>query len=140
MLRIAFSTLAARKSGTLGAFAAVSLAVVLVVSCGILLESSLRAPMRVERLAAAAVVVQGDPTIRPASGEANVTVLLSERRTAQRDACGASPRRARHARVVADRSVYAQVVDRTRPPPRGAATAAPRSATAGQAPHSLRTR
>ena len=36
MLRIAFSTLAARKSGTVGAFAAVSLAVVLVVSCGIL--------------------------------------------------------------------------------------------------------
>ena len=51
MLRIALSTLAARKGGMVGAFAAVSLAVVLVVSCGILLESSLRAPIPVERLA-----------------------------------------------------------------------------------------
>ena len=60
MLRIALSTLAARKSGMLGAFAAVALAVVLVVSCGILLDSSLRAPIRVQRLAAAGVVVQAD--------------------------------------------------------------------------------
>ena len=113
MLRIAFSTLAARKSGTLGAFAAVSLAVVLVVSCGILLESSLRAPTRVERLAAAAVVVQGDPTIRPTNGEANVTVLLSERRRLSEALAARVPRLAGNRRVVADRSVYAQVVDRS---------------------------
>ena len=42
----------------LGAFAAAALAVVLVVSCGILLDSSLRAPIRVQRLADAGVVVQ----------------------------------------------------------------------------------
>ena len=66
MLRIAFSTLASRKGGTFGAFAAVALAVVLVVSCGILLESSLRAPIPVERLHAAAVVVQGEPDVKPA--------------------------------------------------------------------------
>ena len=46
MLRIALSTLAARKSGSLGALSAVVLVVVLVVSCGILLESSLRMPTR----------------------------------------------------------------------------------------------
>ena len=69
MLRIALSTLAARKSGMLGAFAAVALAVVLVVSCGILLESSLRAPIRVERLAAAGVVVAGRHRRSAASGD-----------------------------------------------------------------------
>ena len=111
MLRIALSTLAARKSGTLGAFAAVGLAVVLVVSCGILLESSLRAPIRVERLAAAAVVVQGDPTIRPASGEANVNVLLSERKRLNENLAGQLRNVSGIARVVTDRSVYAQVVD-----------------------------
>ncbi len=62
MLRIALSTLSARKGGMLGAFAAVALAVMLVVSCGILLESSLRALIPVERLAAAGVVVQADQT------------------------------------------------------------------------------
>ena len=51
MLRIAFSTLAARKSGSLGAFAAVALAVLLIVSCGVLLQSSLRVGIPVERLA-----------------------------------------------------------------------------------------
>ena len=119
MLRIAFSTLAARKSGTLGAFAAVSLAVVLVVSCGILLESSLRAPTRVERLAAAAVVVQGDPTIRPTSGEANFTVLLSERRRLSETLAARVRGLPGITGVVADRSVYAQVVDHSGRPLRG---------------------
>ena len=112
MLRIAFSTLASRKGGASGAFAAVGLAVVLVVSCAILLESSLRAPIPVDRLAAAPVVVQGDPNIKPVRGEANVSVLLGERRRL-------SPALARRinevpgvAKVVADRSIYAQVVGR----------------------------
>ena len=76
MLRIALSTLAARKGGMLGAFAAVSLAVVLVVSCGILLDSSLRAPIPVERLAAAGVVVQAHTTF---SGGGSVGISLPER-------------------------------------------------------------
>lgn len=77
MVRLAFATLQARKSGMLGALTAVGLAVVLVVSCGILLESSLRAPISVERLSAAAVVVQSSPTV---SGAGEVGVLLPERR------------------------------------------------------------
>ena len=68
MLRIALSTLAARKGGMLGAFAAVSLAVVLVVSCGILLDSSLKAPIPVERLRAAEVVVQVRSALLSPSG------------------------------------------------------------------------
>ena len=76
MLRIASSTLAARKSGMIGALAAVGLAVILVVSCGILLESSMRAPIPVERLEAAGVVVEAAPA---AAGEGNVDVSLPER-------------------------------------------------------------
>ncbi len=63
MLRIAFITLAARKSGMIGALAAVGLAVVLVVSCLILLQSSLSAPLPVERLRAASVVVQASTSV-----------------------------------------------------------------------------
>src|SRR5262249_35089023 len=110
MLRIALGTLRSRKSGTLGALAAVGLAVVLVVSSGILLESSLRKAIPVERLRAADVVVQGKPTIAPEHGEANLTVFLSERRRPPagladrvRDVPGV-------ARVVADRTVYAQLL------------------------------
>ena len=112
-MRIALSTLATRRGGTLGAFAAVSLAVILVVSCGILLESSLRAPIPVERLRAAAVVVQGDPTIEPRGGEANVTVFLSERRRLGENVAARVRRVPGVAGVIDDRSVYAQVVNRS---------------------------
>src|SRR5262245_38769268 len=115
MLRIALGTLRTRKSGTLGALAAVGLAVVLVVSSGILLESSLRKPIPVERLRAADVVVQGEPTAQATEGEADLAVFLSERRRLDpalaarlRDVPGV-------AAVVADRTVYAQLLD-----PRGA--------------------
>src|SRR5262249_55322729 len=104
------STLRARKGGALGALAAVGLAVVLVVSSGILLESSLRKPIPVERLSAADVVVQGKPTIAPERGEASLTVFLSDRRRLPaglaervRDVPGV-------ARVVADRTAYAQLL------------------------------
>ena len=79
MLRIAFITLAARKSGMIGALAAVGLAVVLVVSCLILLQSSLSAPLPVERLRAASVVVQASTSSAGLHGEANVSVSLGER-------------------------------------------------------------
>ena len=111
MLRIAFSTLASRKAGSSGAVAAVVLAVVLVVSCGILLESSLRAPIPVERLKAAAVVVEADPSIKPATGEANVTVFLGERRRLSAKLAIGIRELAGVAKVVADRSVYAQALD-----------------------------
>ena len=79
----------------LGAFAAVALAVMLVVSCGILLESSLRAPIPVERLAAAGVVVQADQTF---DGNASVLLVRAEaaagrRRRAPAGACRASEQR-----------------------------------------------
>ena len=109
MLRIAFSTLAARKGGMFGAFAAVALAVVLVVSCGILLESSLRAPIPVERLDAAAVVVQADPSF---NGKAATSASCcraqtrpGERSRSASSRCPALRRRRRPLRL-------AQVVDR----------------------------
>jgi putative ABC transport system permease protein len=79
MLRIALSTLAARKGGMLGALVAVGLAVVLVVSCGILLQSSLKAPIPVERLRAASIVVQAATKISGSHGEANEATPLADR-------------------------------------------------------------
>src|SRR2546423_15465696 len=73
MLRLALSTLAARKSGTFGALAAVGLAVILIVSCGILLQSSLQAPIAVERLHGTSVVVEGPTTVTGSQGEGNTT-------------------------------------------------------------------
>src|SRR3954471_13443990 len=72
MLSIAITTLRARKGGAIGALAAVVLAVTLVVSCGILLESSLRAPLGVERLGAAGVVVQTGQSAH--GGEVSLTL------------------------------------------------------------------
>src|SRR3954451_9280201 len=81
MLRLAVSTLGARKSGAFGALAAVALAVILIVSCGILLQSSLQAPIAVERLHAAAVVVEGPTSVTGSQGQGNINeVSLTERR------------------------------------------------------------
>ena len=137
MLRIAFATLAARKSGMLGALAAVGLAVVLVVSCGILLESSLRAP--ISRRAARAPPRSSSRPARPSSGE--------RRGRASRCPSGARARRPRSptrlrtlpgvARAIADRSFPLRCSVR-----RGRRSTgrddAPRSATAGRAPRSHR--
>ena len=96
----------------IGALAAVSLAVVLVVSCGILLQSSLQAPIPVQRLQAASVVVQEATTISGSKGEANVSISLPERprlQASEADQIRALPG---VAAVVADRSVFAAAVDR----------------------------
>ena len=112
MLRIAVITLAARKSGMIGALAAVGLAVVFVVSCLILLQSSLSAPLPVERLRAASVVVQASTSSAGLHGEANVSVSLGERVRLQ----ASEAERIRHISgvlaVVPDRSVYAPALDR----------------------------
>ena len=77
MLRIALSTLGTRKSGTLGAFAAVGLAVVLVVSCGVLLDSSLKAPIpRASASVPRRWWFRPNPSI---SGRGEVSVALRER-------------------------------------------------------------
>src|SRR4051794_1005027 len=112
MLRIALSTLAARKGGTLGAFASVGLAVTLVVSCGILLQASLDAPIRVDRLDAAAVVVEADQAVQSPPAKATVTPLLAERRRVDAGLAARIARVPGVAQAIADRSLYAQVVDR----------------------------
>ena len=110
MVRIALSTLAARKSGMLGAFAAAALAVVLVVSCGILLDSSLRAPIRVQRLADAGVVVQSHTTF---SGGGTVGISLPER-VRLPVTTAARVRNVRGVQqAIADRSFDARIGDRT---------------------------
>jgi putative ABC transport system permease protein len=75
MLWIAVHTLRARKAGAYGALAAVALAATLAVSCAILLQSSLRTPIPVERLGAAGVVVQAGQST---SGDGEVSVSLPE--------------------------------------------------------------
>lgn len=58
MIRLALGTFSSRRGGILGAVAAVTLAVTLIASSGIVIESTLRAGIPVDRLDAAAVVVK----------------------------------------------------------------------------------
>jgi putative ABC transport system permease protein len=62
MLRLASQTMRARRHGFVGAFVALSLAVALVMACGILMESGMRAAAPVQRYAAAPVVVAANQT------------------------------------------------------------------------------
>jgi putative ABC transport system permease protein len=68
MLRLALQTMRARRHGFVGAFVALSFAVALVMACGILMESGMRAVAPVQRYAAAPVVVAADQTIRVRTG------------------------------------------------------------------------
>jgi putative ABC transport system permease protein len=77
MLRLALSTLRTRISSAVGALVAVTLTVVFMTSSGILLESSLRAGIDVDRLAAAGVVVQQAPEVN-FGGEADNELLMPE--------------------------------------------------------------
>src|SRR5262245_9144893 len=111
MLRIAFSTLRARKGSAIGAWAAVALAVVLVTSTGILLESSLRASTPVERLEGAAVVVRADQTLPPQDGRGNVDVLLPEQTRLPASLAGRLGAVPGVREAIADRTFSALVVD-----------------------------
>ena len=68
MLRLALQTMRARRHGFVGAFVALSLAVALVMACGILMDSGMRAVAPVQRYAATPVVVAADQTIRVRTG------------------------------------------------------------------------
>ena len=112
MLRLALSTLAARKSGTFGALTAVGLAVILIVSCGILLQSSLQRPIAVERLHGTSVVVEGPTTVTGSQGQGNINeVSLTERGRLPSSPVGRIRRIPGVETVIADRSVYAAAID-----------------------------
>src|SRR3954453_24036184 len=112
MLRLALSTLAARKSGTFGALPAGGLAVILIASCAILLQSSLQAPIAVERLHGTSVVVEGPTTVTGSQGQGNINeVSLSERGRLPSSAAGRIRRIPRVETVIAHRSVYAAAND-----------------------------
>ena len=87
MLRLALSTLRTRISSAVGALVAVTLTVVFMTSSGILLESSLRAGIDVDRLAAAAVVVQQAPDVN-FGGEADNELLMPEQARLRTDLAG----------------------------------------------------
>src|SRR3954452_24930899 len=110
MLRIAFSTLAGRKAGAVGAFVGVVLATVLAGSMAILLQSSLQAPIGVERLQQASIVVEGRTTIAPARDEGTIAVPLLERSRIDESITERLRGIDGVSRVIADRSVYAALV------------------------------
>ncbi|MFI7537353.1 FtsX-like permease family protein [Streptosporangium sp. NPDC049376] len=78
MLKLAFATSRGRAISLVGSFLALFFAVVLVVSCGLLLESGVRARIPTERYGAAPVVVAGQQKITFVKGEADMGLSLSE--------------------------------------------------------------
>ncbi len=70
MFRVALGTLRTRTGGILGALVGVTIAISLVVSSGIVLESTLRAEIPAERLTEAAIIVHRGQSFRPEGGEA----------------------------------------------------------------------
>ena len=82
MLRLALQTLRARRHGFVGAFVALSFAVALVMACGMLMETGMRAAAPVQRYAAVPVVVAANQTIpvKVGGGDGSVeSFLLPER-------------------------------------------------------------
>lgn len=74
MLRVALLGIRGRIGAFAGAFVALFVAAVLVMACGVLLESGIRTHAPVERYAAATAVIAGDQTV----GEDN-DIVLTER-------------------------------------------------------------
>jgi putative ABC transport system permease protein len=74
VLRIALGTIGARRGGILGALVGVTVAVSLVVSAGIMLESTLRAKLPVERLRQAAIVVDRGQSLDLPGGQNGATL------------------------------------------------------------------
>jgi putative ABC transport system ATP-binding protein len=74
MLRVALLGIRGRAGAFAGAFVALFVAAVLVMACGVLLESGIRAHAPVERYAAATAVIAGDQSV----GEDN-DIVLTER-------------------------------------------------------------
>src|SRR5437899_1290945 len=112
MLSLALQTLRARKSGGIGALAAVTLASLLITSCGILLESNLRAPIAIDRLAAAPVLVQAVPTLQANGEKGFVDVPLKERTRLPASLAAELEHVEGVADTVADRSFSVEVTNR----------------------------
>lgn len=102
MVRLALGTFSSHRGGIIGAVAAVTLAVTLITSSGIVIESTLRAGIPVDRLDAAAVVVDRGQGFG-LTGSANDVTLREPTRV---DAALATALRAIPgvARAVADRT------------------------------------
>ena len=103
MLRISWQTLRARRATLAGAFVAIFLAVTLAYATGLLMAGALSSPGP-GRLAAADVVVRGDPAVVIGHGEDAETVDViagasaagRRRRACRRNARRRARRRRRH--------------------------------------------
>ncbi|MEV4097473.1 FtsX-like permease family protein [Streptosporangium saharense] len=78
MLKLAFATSRGRMISLVGSFLALMFAVVLVVSCGLLLESGIRARIPAERYGAAPVVVAGQQRVTLVGDDADPGQSLPE--------------------------------------------------------------
>ena len=103
MVRIALGTLASRRGGFLGAVVGVILAVTLVVSSAVVVESTLRTGIPVDRLAAAPIVVAGSQSLHLPDSANDVT--LRERARFDGRLAGRLRRLPGVARVVADQTI-----------------------------------
>ncbi len=118
MLGLAVITMRRRVGVLLGAGAAVAIATVLLMSCGILLQSALETEVPPERLSGASVVVQADPTLG-AGGRAGLTVTLPEKTRLDAGLVDHLTTLPGVARVVADRSFDVAVALSNGDPNRG---------------------
>ncbi len=120
MIRLALGTFSSRRGGIIGAVAAVTLAVTLITSSGIVIESTLRAGIPVDRLDAAAVVVDRSQGFG-LRGSANDVTLREPTRV---DAALANELRAIPgvARAVADRTFATTIATSGGRPPRAGST------------------
>ncbi|WP_372669759.1 ABC transporter permease [Amycolatopsis kentuckyensis] len=110
MLTLAWQTIRTRLGGFTGAFVAILCGTALVAGCGVLMESGLRAGVPTQRYAAAAVVVGGAQTVRPAGADALTFEQVGEQPSVPSELAGriASVPGVRSA--VAEQSFPAQVV------------------------------
>jgi putative ABC transport system permease protein len=74
VLRLALETMRARRHGFVGAFVALTFAVVVVTACGILVDSGMRAAAPVQRYAAVPVVIAANQTVPVKLGEEDDSV------------------------------------------------------------------
>ncbi|TYP69516.1 putative ABC transport system permease protein [Paenibacillus methanolicus] len=142
MIGLAWSTLRSRKGSFIGSFIAAVLAIALIASCGMLMESALRGNPGANRFAAADLIVtanrqveitqsDGDTKRKPIAGLPSLPADLAER---LKQVPGV-------AEIVADKSFYAQPLDemgRVVRGTNGSATMGHEWASARLTPYSLR--
>jgi putative ABC transport system permease protein len=143
MWRLAVATLRFRKAGLVATFIAMALGAAIVLACGGLMETGIRAAVPPQRLAAATVVVTGDqsyqlPKADPANDEDTESATLVERVRVDAGLVNTIQRVPWVARAVAEVSFPAIVLADGQPVSEGAHGLGHNWASAALTPYSLR--